>query len=278
MIIWLASYPKSGNTLLRSILASYFFSDDGSFDFKYTYLINQFPRIDYFLKAGVDISNDETVFKNYLKVQELINNENSKIKFFKTHSQYFENKEYNFTNWKNSLCALYVVRDPRNVIKSFSHHNQSDNNETLEVMLDDKRCLPKTTKHCKTFIGSWGSNYNSWKGLGKNVFIIKYEDLILKKRKTLLSIFKFLENFGFNLSNLNMQKLNKSLKTTEFKNMQNLEKKQSFKESVYNPNTGKKIPFFNLGPKNDWKHDLEENIRIKLEDTFKKEMKELGYL
>ena len=35
MIIWLASYPKSGNTLIRSILGAYFFSDDGNFDFDY---------------------------------------------------------------------------------------------------------------------------------------------------------------------------------------------------------------------------------------------------
>ena len=29
MFIWLASYPKSGNTLVRSLLSSYFFSKDG---------------------------------------------------------------------------------------------------------------------------------------------------------------------------------------------------------------------------------------------------------
>ena len=33
MIIWIASYPKSGNTYLRSFLASYYFSKDGKFDF-----------------------------------------------------------------------------------------------------------------------------------------------------------------------------------------------------------------------------------------------------
>ena len=34
MILWLASYPKSGNTLVKSILSAYFFSNDGKFDFK----------------------------------------------------------------------------------------------------------------------------------------------------------------------------------------------------------------------------------------------------
>ena len=69
MIIWIASYPKSGNTLLRSILGTYFFSDDGNFDFKYIYQIGQFPQLDYFKKVGVDITNNEEIFKNYIIAQ-----------------------------------------------------------------------------------------------------------------------------------------------------------------------------------------------------------------
>ena len=36
--------------------------------------------------------------------------------------------------------------------------------------------------------------------------------------------------------------------------------------------------FFNLGPKNDWRKILDEKHRYKIENNFKKEMKELGYL
>ena len=43
MIVWLASYPKSGNTLLRSILTSYFFSQNGDFNFELLNKIGQFP-------------------------------------------------------------------------------------------------------------------------------------------------------------------------------------------------------------------------------------------
>ena len=44
MIIWLASYPKSGNTLLRSMLTAYFYSKDGIFNFELLKNINQFPN------------------------------------------------------------------------------------------------------------------------------------------------------------------------------------------------------------------------------------------
>ena len=55
MFVWLASYPKSGNTLTRSLLAAYSFSKDGIFDFQQLKNIKQFPKTQLFLKNGVDI-------------------------------------------------------------------------------------------------------------------------------------------------------------------------------------------------------------------------------
>ena len=48
MIVWLASYPKSGNTLVRALLSSYFFSEDGIFNFDIIKNIKQFPHIGLF--------------------------------------------------------------------------------------------------------------------------------------------------------------------------------------------------------------------------------------
>ena len=44
------------------------------------------------------------------------------------------------------------------------------------------------------------------------------------------------------------------------------------------PKTGKKIPFFNLGPKNDWRKILDPEIKKKIEGAFRKDMRELGYI
>ncbi len=68
MIIWLASYPKSGNTLLRSILSSYFFSNDGKFNFENLYQITQFPLLEHFTSINVDLNEDKAIFKNSINV------------------------------------------------------------------------------------------------------------------------------------------------------------------------------------------------------------------
>ena len=67
MFIWLASYPKSGNTLVRSLLASYFFSKDGNFNFDLIKNIKQFPNIQLFESLGIDIKNQKEVIKIILK-------------------------------------------------------------------------------------------------------------------------------------------------------------------------------------------------------------------
>ena len=73
MIIWLASYPKSGNTLVRSMLSAYFFSQDGLYNFKLIKNIKQFPHGGFFLNMKVDINNQNETVKNYIKAQELFN-------------------------------------------------------------------------------------------------------------------------------------------------------------------------------------------------------------
>ena len=125
MIIWLASYPKSGNTLVRSMLSAYFFTADGKFNFDTIKNINQFPDLKLFENYGVNTSDQTEIVKNYINVQNKINKiDKNSVRFIKTHSGLSDINGHQFTNLKNSLGVIYVVRDPRSVVKSFANHNQ----------------------------------------------------------------------------------------------------------------------------------------------------------
>ena len=69
MIVWIASYPKSGNTLVRSMLAAYFFSKDGVYDFPVIKNIKQFPHGGLFKKYGINVEDQREVIKNYINIQ-----------------------------------------------------------------------------------------------------------------------------------------------------------------------------------------------------------------
>ena len=198
MFIWLASYPKSGNTLLRSLLASYFFSNDGIFNFDIIKNIKQFPNIKLFENLGIDIKNEKEVIKNYIKVQESINKKNS-IQFLKTHSYLFNINNNGFTDLNNTLGAIYVVRDPRNVVTSFAHHSGISVDEAADQLVNlwqygGDLNSNQVNHRTKVYLGTWGSNFNSWKSFKspEKYLLIKYEDLVADKESTLLKILKFI--------------------------------------------------------------------------------------
>ena len=278
MIIWLASYPKSGNTLLRSILAAYFYSNDGVVKFKDLYNIEQFPETKHFKELKINFLDEKIVFENFINAQVNINKKNNNLKFLKTHSSLAKVNGCNFTDLKNTYAAIYIVRDPRNVVSSFAHHYNLKIDEATEAMLDPVRWIAKNDLVFKTFLSSWNMNYNSWKQLKEKVLFVKYEDLIFKKKNTLIKIFKFIQNLGAEGFQLNMLKLNKAIKSSDFKNMQELEKIDDFQEGILEEGSIKRKTFFRLGPKNDWRTSLDEKNRLKIENAFQKEMLELGYL
>ena len=278
MFVWIASYPKSGNTLTRSLLASYFFSQDGIFDFKLLKNINQFPDNYLFLKHGINVNDEKEVIRNYIKIQNSINIKNS-TQFLKTHSYLFNIENNPFTNLNISLGAIYLVRDPRNIIISAANHNSSSHRNSVDDMISGKP-LRKNKTDIWTYTGTWSGNYNSWKSF-KSVdryLLIKYEDLIADKEKIFFKILKFIHKLKKIELVLDKKKFQKCLDTTSFNQMQNMENKFGFEESLKNKNTGIKNKFFYLGPKNNWKKMLDLKLKKEIEDKFEKEMKELGYL
>ena len=279
MIIWLASYPKSGNTWVRSLIVSLLYSENGIFNFKNLEKISQFPQTSHLMSIGVDVNNEKEVFKNFINAQNFINKERQKVKFFKTHSSLCKMYDSNFTDLKNTLGSIYIVRDPRNVVTSLAHHYDLSVDQATNVMIDKDRLMDKTAKNCRVFLGSWGFNYNSWKNLQnqKKYLLVKYEDLLNKKKTILLKIFKYLDSLGLK-SSLDMIKLNKVIKTTEFESMKKKEENETFYEAVIDNSTGKRKNFFNLGPQNNWRKLLDKKNVDKIEISFEKEMLELGYL
>ena len=62
MIIWIASYPKSGNTWIRSLLSAYLFSQDGKFNFDLLEKIQQFSSKDLSTDSNDNNSNQKRIF------------------------------------------------------------------------------------------------------------------------------------------------------------------------------------------------------------------------
>ena len=282
MILWLASYPKSGNTLIRSMLSAYFFSNDGIFNFNLLKNIKQFPDNSILTNLGIDTSDENMVVKNYIKAQEEINKRDGKsIRFLKTHSALSNINGNPFTNLKNSLGVIYIVRDPRKIINSYANHSELSLEEAQKRILEVITLGGKNEPVNKTIVhaGSWSSNYQSWKEFKKTdrYLLIKFEDLVSYPEKTFTAILNFVYKLTKSKEEIDKTKLTKTLNSTTFEHLQNLEKKESFEEATINSDN-KKNKFFKYGLKNDGIKNIPENLRKNLEKALKSEMNELGYL
>ncbi|MDC3055328.1 sulfotransferase domain-containing protein [Candidatus Pelagibacter sp.] len=278
MIIWIASYPKSGNTYIRSFIASYYFSKKGKFSLNLLSNILQFPSVKFSKK---NIYSEEEAAQSWIYNQNIFFS-GDKIHFLKTHNSLDQYTGYDFTSNSQTLAAIYIVRDPRNVITSMTnHYSLSYENAFLKMLDKNSSLLQKvvdTDYSGYTYLGSWSSHYKSWKDNKKfKTLFIKYEDLEDNKYETFKKIVKFINNFKKDEKKIDEKKLINAINSTSFSNLRNLEKNEGFEESMYSKNMEIKINFFHLGFNNRWKKILPKEILNKLNNAFQKDINELGY-
>ena len=280
MIIWIASYPKSGNTWLRSLLASYYFTNEGSFSLSLLDKIDNFPSDKFFKEYNDQFSKVEDTSKYWLKEQEKINKKN-KITFLKTHSAICKINGNCFTNKENSIGAIYIVRDPRNVITSISNHYQISIEDAFQFMKDEKRGI--INKNDGRYLGfqavwSWSINQKTWvENKLFPVLVIKYEDLLNETYNTFRKVIEFINKISNSPKTFDKSKGKNSIKNTSFEKLQRMENDHGFAEAMNKKGTNKKIKFFNLGQKNNYKNLLSQDLIIKMNEFYKEELIKFNY-
>jgi hypothetical protein len=286
MIIWLASYPKSGNTWIRFYIISLLVGKQRNLNLNHLRAIMNYPHSTQFEGLVSDLFNLDEIAKNWITSQNKINS-NKNLRFFKTHNMLGKYKGFPFTNSENTLGTIYVVRDPRNVVTSVKNHYSLSNyeeatkfifkeNQVLALSDRQKDLYIKSKKFPLTqFVGSWKTHYLSWKNMKKNYLLIRYEDLVESPKNEFTKIAGFIED----LLKLKFteDQIDTAISLSSFDKLEKMEKDNGFTESTIDKD-GKRNKFFFLGPKNNWKKILNTNTSSQIEREFEKEMRELKYL
>jgi hypothetical protein len=280
MIVWLASYPKSGNTWLRAIVSALIHTENGIFDFSLLKKVQQYPSRKFFKDFTTNFDNINDVSKYWILTQNKINL-NKEIKFFKTHNLNCKINNNSFTNKFNTLATIYIVRDPRSLVLSISNH-YSKTIEESEKFLNEPKIISGSQKkkdlenHIATLIGTWKENYNFWTKKNSNLLLIKYEDLLNNIDNEIEKIAGFLNKYvRFKLDEFKKKNI---IETTKFENLRKMESAGLFAENAFDKNNNKKVMFFHKGPENNWRDLLDKDLQKKIESNFLSEMKELKYI
>ena len=282
-IIWISSYPKSGNTWVRAIVSSLLNTSDGVFKFELLKLIPVFEDIKRysFLKKSDPITYNR--LNNHIKYVSEYWNESQKLLIsdknltknlntFKTHSANLKVGKNTFTNSDFTLGNIYIVRDPREIVISYSKYTGKTIDQTIDLLSSKGAILLPEKNLTLTLMSSWDVHYKSWQMLEVPTLLIKYEDLLNNTKNEIIKIAKFLSiilELNQNKFNSIIYKVNNSTHIDKFRKY---EKNFGFNEASIYSN------FFGKAETASWKRMLSTKKILRIENAFKATMIELNYL
>ena len=249
-IFWISSYPRSGNTWLRLILCGLFFTKDGNLE--NLDILKKIPKFDSlnnfkFIKE-ISINDYNLIFedkeynentliaysKYWIEAQKKININEKDFIFFKTHNARLTLNvtQTPYTNELTTLGFIYISRDPRDVVLSYSKHINKDVNATIDLLNDDKIMGKyKTDNRILEILLSWKDHYRSWKNFTKvPSLFLKFEDFLDDIEMEINKITNFFyNNFHIDVINKN-EKIKNIIKSTSFENLKKNERENGFFE------------------------------------------------
>lgn len=271
-IWWLASYPKSGNTWVRMFLNAYItgFPLDLNTGFQYAYGDN---LITYFQSVACRPANNltvtEQVFYRPAVLMTHLSMSAAKHIALKTHHAKVQVDGIPLFPPKVSAGAVYIVRDPRDIVISFADHLGQSIDDTIKSMNERQYVLEHRITKLIHILTTWSLHVTTWtkKNVDIAVKVIKYEDMIENPE---YEFERILEALGFDT--INRDRFNFALDQTRFENLQTLEEKNGFKEC------GKGKKFFRVGKSGQWKTILTPEQIQQIEEDHGEVMEELGYI
>ena len=269
MILWIASYPKSGNTWLRLLISNYLWPENIDL-FDNIKNIPSFPQKKFFegIIQHEDLKKDDmTIFKHFISAQEKLNL-NGELNILKTHNFAGTISGFPFTNSENSCGAIYIVRDPRSVVVSHSYHHKYDLEKSTNRILSTQN-IGNNDGYLEARL-SWNVHYLSWKKINIPKIILRYEDLIEDTYSNFTQILEFINKFK--KIEINKEKIIEVINKCSFKKVSEIENKFGFIEKKGEEN------FFRKGLIDEWRTALNKELVQKIDKEFYKEMKELKYL
>lgn len=257
-IIWLASYPKSGNTWFRLFLTALL--GDDRLNINETKTDGIFSSREIFENA-TDIDSyeltDEEVKELMPQVFNHVATEVEKERLFiKVHDAYTLNSvKQPIIPYEATICALYFIRNPLDLVASLANHNDSSLDDAIKLMNNPIGALSKiknhanTNKQFKQLLLSWTGHVESWTGkLPFPVMVIRYEDMLNDTLNVFTNAVKFM---GIEIAR---EKIENALNETKFDKLQQQEKIAGFAETI-----SKNKLFFRKGTAGNWIEELNIN-------------------
>ncbi len=275
-IIWLASYPRSGSTWLRTLLTNYIKNKDTPIS------INQLlggplgsSRQCFNEWVGVNASSltDSLILNLRPHVYRSISRHSKEILFIRVHDRWHrtDSGEALFPE-EITEGIVYIIRNPLAVAVSNKYFWNKDIEKSVEMLCNDNFSLSQSKNKLSTLLeqhlGSWGAHAQSWVDRPKlPLLLIRYEDLFENTEKTFGEVVKFCH------LDYDLPRLQKAIRHSQLSELQKQEKNFGFQEHYQ-----KSLDFFfRKGKINSWKDEIPKVLIHKLKEKNGEAMRRFEY-
>jgi aryl sulfotransferase len=272
-IWWLASYPKSGNTWLRSFIATLLSGEPADINRMNFLGANSASRVAFDRVIGIEAA--DLSLKQQLTLRprayQVWAADARRPLYCKAHEAYCltpagEPLFPTAATWG----AIYVVRDPRSVAVSLAHHLAVSIDRAIALMEDPEAAFSRSDRRLHQQLHqrltSWSEHVDSWRRAPFPVHLVRYEDMQAEPHAA----------FGALATVLGLPSdrdaIAAAVESTSFGRLQAQERASGFAEKPYQMAT-----FFREGRSEGWREALTPEQVARLTAVHGEVMRRLGY-
>lgn len=271
-IVWLSSYPKSGNTWLRAFLANLVANRVDAVP------LNELSRYaedeanpDLFSalagRPSTELSIGEIAALRP-QVHAAIAARGQGTRFVKTHNMSGSFDGHPLQNGQVSAGAIHVVRNPLDVAVSMTHHFGIGLDQAIERLGDKNVATGNDALFVSQIIGSWSAHVKGWAdAANERILVLRYEDLIDKPAKHFAKVARLV---GMGHDRIRIER---AIANASFRSLATMEKKDGFVEAANDD-----ARFFRKGRVNEWREVLNREQASRVIDAHREQMKRFSYV
>jgi len=273
-IVWLASYPKSGNTWMRAFI--YNLVEQPARPGRIAELPTWFeseakPRWYEPYLGGRPL--DEVPFEEMVALRMAVHRDIAASRergsvFVKTHNQLAYYEGHALHNTAVMAGAVVVVRNPLDVTLSMADHFGLSIDEAIEFMGNPQTAAPSTVENVASFLGSWAEHVESWTATPHpQIVVVRYEDLLDKPLKAFMKVARLLGR------DKPRKPVQRAIEFSSFRVLKQQEAKEGFVER-----SPASKAFFRKGRKNQWMEALSDAQVARVVELQRAQMERFGYV
>jgi len=271
-IIWLASYPKSGNTWLRAFLHNFMRNAQAPIE---PNRLNELTLGDgqerFFLpftggRPTVELELTQIAALRS-KVQAALAASSPDSVFVKTHNWLGADHGVPCIDMRYTAGAIYVVRNPLDVVLSLADHFGLSIDQAIAQMADAQARTATQVPQLRQRLSTWSGHVSSWvDGFPKPLHVMRYEDMLSKAVPTFTKLARFLGLQG------SRQRIERAIRFSSFDTLQSMESSKGFVERSSHSQR-----FFRQGKAGQWPEVLSGDQVRRVVQAHRAQMTRFGY-